>query len=55
MSCPDPVPATIGAFAAALATELSSAELAVLAAFFTQLGDSLGTILARRAFCDPDL
>ncbi len=49
MSCPETLPAAIGAAAAALARELSDEELGLLAAVFTQLGDSLATILALRA------
>ena len=49
MPCIDPVPAAVGALAAALAAELDDGELALMAAVFTQLGDSLSLILARRA------
>ncbi len=45
----DSVPATIGALSAAIAQGLSNDELALLAAAFTQLGDSLALILASRA------
>lgn len=42
------VPVTISALAAAIADGRSSEELAVLAAVFTQLGDTLTTIASVR-------
>lgn len=48
MFCADSVPATVGALSSAIAKGLSNDELALLAAVFTQLGDSLSLILASR-------
>lgn len=49
-------PCEITAFVTAAANMLTGcytdAELAVLAAAFTQLGDTLATILASKALCD---
>ncbi len=46
------VPLGITAVACAIANEFEdSAELAVLAAVFVQLGDTLSTIAAQRAAC----
>ncbi len=49
MLCPEAVPTAVGALAAALASELSDDELALLSAVLVQLGDSLTAILAARA------
>ena len=49
MSCQDALPAAVSAAAAAMAQWKSDAEVALLAAVFTQLGDSLAMILALRA------
>ena len=49
MSCPEPLPATVGVLASTIADGLSDNEVALLAALFTQLGDSLALILALRA------
>ena len=49
MSCQDALPAAVGAAAAAMAQGKSDAEVALLAAVFTQLGDSLAMIVALRA------
>ncbi len=49
MSCPESLPATVGALAAAITQGRSEEEIAVLAALFTQLGDSLAVILAAKA------
>ncbi len=46
MSCQDALPAAVGAAAAAMAQGKSDAEVALLAAIFTQLGDSLAMIAA---------
>ena len=48
MSCPNPLPATVGALAATIAEGLCDDELALMAALFVQLGDSLATVLACR-------
>lgn len=48
MSCPDSLPAITGALAAGIAQGRKEQEIALLAAFFTQLGDSLAVILAAR-------
>lgn len=45
--------ASITAAANALASSCSDQELALLAAVFVQLGDTLSTILAQRAACTP--
>jgi len=54
MSCPDSLPAAVGALAAAAARGRSDGEIALLAAFFTQLGDSLSLILAARAAAETE-
>lgn len=51
MPCPDSLPAAAGAAAAVLAEGRSEEEVALLAALFTQLGDSLALLLASRAAC----
>ena len=48
MSCQDALPAAVSAAAAAMAQGKSD-EVALLAAIFTQLGDSLAMIVALRA------
>ena len=45
MSCPEPLPATVGVLASTIADGLSDNEVALLAALFTQLA----LILALRA------
>lgn len=45
----DSLPAAIGALSASIAQGMPDDELAVLAAAFTQLGDSLALILASRS------
>lgn len=49
MSCQDALPAAVSAAAAAMAQGKSDAEIALLAAIFTQLGDSLAMIVALHA------
>ena len=49
MSCQNALPAAVSAAAAAMAREMNDNELALLAAVFTQLGDSLTMLLALRA------
>ena len=49
MSCPEPLPVAVSALASAIAAECSDNEIALLFAFFVQLGDSLALILAQRA------
>ena len=49
MSCPEPLPATVSVLASTIADGLSDNEVALLAALFPQLGDSLALILALRA------
>lgn len=44
--------ASITAIANLLANCVSEEELTILAVSFTQLGDTLSTILAQRVFCD---
>lgn len=43
---------TVSALACAIAKGKSEDEIAALAAFFTQLGDSLETITAYNALCE---
>jgi hypothetical protein len=43
------IPAAVGALASVIAKEISDEDLAVLAAVFTQLGDSLTVISAIRS------
>lgn len=49
MLCQDALPMLTGAMASALAKGRGDEELALLAALFSQLGDSLAVILALRA------
>ena len=49
MLCPDSIPAAVGAISASIAQGCPDEELAILAAAFTQLGDSLALILAARS------
>ena len=42
---------TVNSLAVAIAGRLSDEELALTAAVFVQLGDTLATIAAQRAFC----
>lgn len=49
MPCQDALPAAVSAAAAAMAQGKSDEEVALLAAIFTQLGDSLAMIVALRA------
>ena len=49
MSCQDALPAAVSAAAAAMAQRKSDEEVALFAAIFTQLGDSLSIIVALRA------
>lgn len=49
MSCQDALPAAVSAAAAAMAQRKSDEEVALFAAIFTQLGDSLAMIVALRA------
>jgi hypothetical protein len=44
--------AFVSAFACSISKCYTDDELNLLAAIFTQLGDSLNTITARRALCD---
>ena len=46
MSCQDALPAAVSAAAAAMAQGKSDEEVALLAAIFTQLGDSLAMVVA---------
>lgn len=48
MLCPDTIPSVVGALSAAIARGRSDNEIALLAAVFTQLGDSLALILAAK-------
>lgn len=50
--CPNQLTAAITATAAALAQGRSAGELSLLAAVFTQLGDTLATIAAQTALCE---
>lgn len=49
--CPNQLTAAITAAAAVLAENRSAEEIALLAAVFTQLGDTLTTIAAQQAIC----
>lgn len=49
--CPNQLTATITAAAAVLAENRSAQEITLLAAVFTQLGDTLNTIAAQQAIC----
>lgn len=46
------MPALITSLALALAPQLSSSELSLVAAALTQLGDTFATIAAEREFCE---
>ena len=52
MSCAGQVTAFVTAAANLLSEKFTDEELAVLAAALTQLGDTLGTILACRELCE---
>ena len=52
MFCSDLMPSTVGAIAGAIAKGHTDEEIALLAAAFTQLGDSLTLILAARSCLD---
>ena len=52
MSCAGQISAFVTAAANLLAEKFTDEELAVLATALTQLGDTLGTILAYRALLD---
>lgn len=51
----DPLTLTtaVNTLAVAIASELNDNELNMIAAIFTQLGDTLATIAAQREFCAP--
>lgn len=49
MLCSDSAPITVGALATAIAQNRSEEDIVLLAALFTQLGDSLALIAAARA------
>lgn len=51
----DPLTLTtaINTLAVSIAAQVSEKELGMLAAIFTQLGDTLGTIAAQREYCAP--
>lgn len=42
---------TVNSLAVAIAAQLTDDQLGLLAAIFTQLGDTLGTIAAQRKLC----
>lgn len=48
MTCPDSLPAAVGALSAAIAQGRNDDEIALLSAVFTQLGDGLALLLAAR-------
>ena len=48
MSCSDGLPVVVGMLSTAIARGRSTDELTILAALFTQLGDSLALIAAAR-------
>jgi hypothetical protein len=50
--CPNSLIATITALAAAIAEGRDADEISVIAASLTQLGDTLATIAAQKAFCE---
>ncbi len=45
------LPVTVSALGCAIAAELSDEQLVLAAAVFTQLGDTLATLAARRGLC----
>jgi len=47
--CPDDLPIAISTVASAIAKGRCDEDVALIAALFVQLGDSLGTILVARA------
>lgn len=49
--CPEQLTVAVTAMASAIARCRSDEEIALLAAVFTQLGDTLATIAAQRALC----
>lgn len=50
--CPNSLIAAVAALAAVLAEGRSNEELSLLAAVFTQLGDTLATIAVQREICE---
>ena len=52
MRCPEEIVLSVTAAAIAVSKELSSAETALLAAVFTQLGDTLVTLAAAKDSMD---
>lgn len=50
--CPTSLAAGVTALAAAMAEGRSGDELSLLAAVFTQLGDTLATIAVQKTLCD---
>lgn len=48
MVCPENLAASVTALAIMISKDKSDAEIAVLGAIFTQLGDTLETIIAQR-------
>ncbi|MCL2322237.1 MAG: hypothetical protein FWC47_09060 [Oscillospiraceae bacterium] len=52
MSCGDSIVLSISALAIALSKDLSDDEIDILAASFTQLGDTLATISTTKGICD---
>lgn len=53
MMTPAQLTTSVTAVANAIACKLTEDELGLIAALFTQLGDTLATIAAQRAFCFP--
>lgn len=51
MMCPNELAASITATAIAIAEGKSEDELSLLAAFFTQLGDTIATIAVQKNIC----
>ena len=54
MFCSDLMPSIVGAMAGSIAQGHTDEEIALLAAAFTQLGDSLALILAARSCLECD-
>ena len=52
--CPNQLITTITALAAAMAEGKSAEEIELLAAIFSQLGDTLDTIAAQKSLCDSN-
>ncbi len=52
--CPEVLVTAVTTAAIAMSKDLSSSDIVLLASMFTQLGDTLNTIVAARASCEEE-